>query len=228
MVDLKISVALATFNGARFLAEQLMSLAKQTFLPAELVVTDDGSTDETLQILESFATTVPFPVFIHRNDQRLGYGMNFLKAASLCEGDVIAFCDQDDVWLPAKLDRLRVTFGQSQADFVAHAAEVTDTHLALTGKRYPDINRDIFLGSMEVRENFYPGFSIAVSQKFFSNVRNCMTRPGFAVEAHDELICELAVSGCKRCELSESLVLYRQHGENLIGYHGAVLLQKVA
>lgn len=154
MLDLKISIALATFNGARFLKEQLASLAEQTSLPSELVVTDDGSTDETQAILESFACVAPFQVSFHRNDQRLGYGMNFLKAASLCSGDVIAFCDQDDVWLPAKLERLRKAFGHSQADFVAHAAEVTDSHLVRTGKRYPDIGVDRCLAAMKFVRSF--------------------------------------------------------------------------
>lgn len=228
MTNLKISIALATFNGAQFLKEQLASLVEQTFVPAELVVTDDGSTDETLAILEGFADVAPFPVSVLRNEQRLGYGMNFLKAASLCSGDVIAFSDQDDVWLPAKLERLRKAFGHLQADFVAHAAEVTDARLVRTGKRYPDIGMDRYFAADEVREIFYPGFALAVSRKFFDGVRDVMSRPGFNVEAHDELLCDLAAVSCKRCELSESLVLYRQHGANLIGYHGAVLLQKVA
>ncbi len=228
MNHLRISIALATFNGAQFLKEQLESLVEQTFLPAELVVTDDGSTDETLAILEWFADVAPFPVSVHRNEHRLGYGINFLKAASLCSGDVIAFADQDDVWLPAKLERLRKAFGHAHVDFVAHAAEVTDVRLVRTGKRYPDIVVDWCFAADEVCEIFYPGFAIAVSRKFFGGVRDVMSRPGFDVEAHDELLCGLAAVGCKRCELSESLVLYRQHGANLIGYHGAVLLQKVA
>ncbi len=208
---------MATFNGARFLKEQLASLAKQSHLPAELVVTDDGSTDETLSIFELFARVAPFQVLVHRNDRRLGYGMNFLKAASLYAGDVIAFCDQHDFWLPAKLERLSTVFGHSQADLVAHSAEVTNAQLVRTGKRYPDICVNGYYAEDEVREIFYPGFAIAVSRKFFGGVRDVMENPGFKVEAHDELLCDLSAVGCKPCELSESLVLYRQHGSNLIG-----------
>lgn len=224
---MKISIALATFNGARFLKEQLESLAEQTILPIELVVADDGSTDETLSILERFSNAAPFQVLVYRNDQRLGYGMNFLKAASLCSGDVIAFCDQDDVWLPVKLERLSKCFGHFQADFVTHAAEVTDSRLVLSGRRFPEILVDKYYAVDEMHEAFYPGFAIALSQKFFSYVRDIMKKSGFHAEAHDEMLCNLAKIGCKRCELSESLVLYRQHESNLIGYHGALLLQKV-
>ena len=97
MSRLKLSVAMATYNGERFLEQQLLSIARQIRLPDEMVVSDDGSNDGTIDILERFATNAPFPVRIYRNLNPLGYGDNFLKAASLCDGDLIAFSDQDDV-----------------------------------------------------------------------------------------------------------------------------------
>ena len=69
----EISVAMATFNGSRFIEAQLRSLASQTDLPAELVVVDDGSHDDTLTKVVEFSETAPFPVRIHRNRVRLGY-----------------------------------------------------------------------------------------------------------------------------------------------------------
>ena len=84
-----ISIAMATYDGARFVAEQLASFAAQTRLPDELVVTDDGSTDGTLEIVERFAATAPFAVHIHRNPARLGYTLNFSEAVSKCEGEII-------------------------------------------------------------------------------------------------------------------------------------------
>jgi len=104
MTNVPISIAMATYNGESFLAEQLDNLAKQTLKPLELVVCDDGSTDDTVAILEGFAALAPFPVSIHRNGTRLGHTENFLKAANLCSGKWIGFCDQDDVWLPNKLE----------------------------------------------------------------------------------------------------------------------------
>ena len=89
---------MATFNGDTYLSPQLQSLARQTLLPHELVVCDDGSTDRTLEIVRAFAADAPFPVRVHRNDEHLGFADNFLKAAVLCGGELIAFCDQDDVW----------------------------------------------------------------------------------------------------------------------------------
>ena len=102
----RVSVAMGTYNGERFIRQQLESIAQQTLLPCELVVRDDASTDGTLTIVEEFASHAPFPVRIHKNDVRLGYPDNFMQAAILTNGDWIAFCDQDDFWLPQKLERV--------------------------------------------------------------------------------------------------------------------------
>jgi glycosyltransferase involved in cell wall biosynthesis len=102
-----ISVAMCTYNGEKFLKEQLESIAGQTRLPAELVVCDDRSSDRTLEILREFAGTAPFPVRVHVNEVNLGAGTrgitrNFERVAGLCTGELIFTCDQDDVWLPEK------------------------------------------------------------------------------------------------------------------------------
>lgn len=103
---MQISVAMCTYNGARFLPEQLGSIRVQSLQPDELVVCDDGSSDETIKIIENFACSAPFSVRLFRNDQNLGPVRNFEKAISLCQGALIALCDQDDLWFPEKLSRL--------------------------------------------------------------------------------------------------------------------------
>lgn len=97
---------MCTFNGQAYLGEQLESLAAQTRLPAELVVRDDGSTDETVPILEQFARTALFPVRVTRNATRLGIPDNFAAAISDARCELIALADQDDRWYPHKLERL--------------------------------------------------------------------------------------------------------------------------
>jgi glycosyltransferase involved in cell wall biosynthesis len=98
-----ISVAMTTYNGGRFLGEQLRSIAAQERLPDELVVSDDESDDRTWEILAEFARTAPFPVRLHRNEPRLGWRANFMSVLARCGSDLIALCDQDDVWDPTKL-----------------------------------------------------------------------------------------------------------------------------
>ena len=100
---MKISIAMATYNGARFLPEQLDSFSRQTRLPDELVVSDDGSQDETVAILEEFRARAPFVVRIVHNSERGGHAQNFGFALSHCTGDLISISDQDDVWKPEKI-----------------------------------------------------------------------------------------------------------------------------
>jgi glycosyltransferase involved in cell wall biosynthesis len=137
---MRISIAMAVFNGERFLREQLGSLASQDLLPHELVVTDDCSTDRTLRILEEFAATAPFPVRLYVNDKQLGYADNFLKAACHCNGDLIAFCDQDDVWRTDKLAYCLNQFEFPDVQLIAHSTAEVDTDLKFIG-RSPRIRR---------------------------------------------------------------------------------------
>src|SRR5205823_8200339 len=123
--------ALATFNGERFLRQQLDSLAVQTLLPHELVISDDHSTDSTVAILEGFAGSSPFPVRINSNEERLGFADNFLAAAARCSGDLIAFCDQDDIWSGQKLERCVAAFGPDVV-LAVHNCTVTDSDLRPT------------------------------------------------------------------------------------------------
>ena len=100
---MRISIALCSWNGAIFLREQLASLAGQSRLPDELIVCDDGSTDETATVVERFTSSSPFPVRLFRNPTRLGTVKNFEQAIAKCGGEIIFLCDQDDVWHREKI-----------------------------------------------------------------------------------------------------------------------------
>ena len=100
---MRISIALASYNGARFIREQLESFSAQTRLPDELVVCDDGSSDSTLEIVQAFAREARFDVRIERNPQNLGLNANFGRAMALTTGDIVLISDQDDIWYPDKI-----------------------------------------------------------------------------------------------------------------------------
>ncbi|GGH23257.1 hypothetical protein GCM10007423_05730 [Dyadobacter endophyticus] len=99
-----ISIALCTYNGSAFLAEQLDSILGQRYTNWELVVVDDCSTDSTPAILEEYAGS-DARIGLHYNEQNLGYNKNFEKALGLCRSELIAICDQDDIWHPEKLEK---------------------------------------------------------------------------------------------------------------------------
>lgn len=98
----RISVAMATYNGSKYLREQLDSLYSQTRIPDEIVVTDDCSIDDTVQILEEYRQSKGLKYYI--NEKSLGVNGNFYRAISLCSGDYIAICDQDDIWCKNKIE----------------------------------------------------------------------------------------------------------------------------
>jgi hypothetical protein len=103
MSDPSISIAMCTYNGAKHVFQQMESFAAQSLLPAELVVCDDASTDDTVEIVRAFANRAPFAVRLEVNEANLGYSKNFAKAVSLTSGETILCSDQDDVWHPGKL-----------------------------------------------------------------------------------------------------------------------------
>src|SRR5258706_8555996 len=100
----KVTILLATRNGAPFLKEQLDSYRAQTYPFWELLVSDDGSTDETIRILEGFARSVPQRVIL-RSGPQLGFWQNFVSLVRCddSDGDLFAYSDQDDIWFPEKL-----------------------------------------------------------------------------------------------------------------------------
>ena len=98
---------MCTYNGAsRHLAEQLDSIFSQTLLPAELIVQDDGSTDNTMDLLHDYAAKAPegMEMRVFRNEKQMGINANFFSAMRRAKGNLIAVSDQDDIWMPTKLE----------------------------------------------------------------------------------------------------------------------------
>ncbi len=89
---------MCTYNGSRYLPEQLESITRQTLPVNELIVCDDGSRDDTIAIIRAFAEKAPFPIHIYQNEVNLGSTKNFEKCLLLCRGDILLLSDQDDVW----------------------------------------------------------------------------------------------------------------------------------
>ena len=131
---MKITIALATYNGAQYLAEQLQSYLDQDRIPDELVISDDCSTDETCNLIDRFSEIAPFDVRLTRQPMHLGYVANFDCALSMATGDLIFLSDQDDVWLPQKISEV-CEFIDKNPDFLLflNDAEITKDDLSPTG-----------------------------------------------------------------------------------------------
>ena len=218
-----ISVAMATYNGARFLREQLESLAEQTHLPAELAVGDDGSTDETLQILSEFQKHAPFPVHIYRNESNLGYARNFLATAQRCRGDWIAFCDQDDVWLPNKLaDASGAIERTPGCCMILQNAWLCDDALVSRNRKFPDkLRPGIYGAGSQYGFWVWLGFLQTIHGSFFKMwdhkelPRNYYSK--HPEVSHDKWTCMIANAIGGIVVLDEPAALYRRHEQAFTG-----------
>jgi glycosyltransferase involved in cell wall biosynthesis len=216
-----VSVALASFNGGRFIGEQLASIAVQTLPPTELVVSDDGSEDDTCDLVEAFARDAPFPVRLHRNSGRLGIASNFAQAASLCSGRNVAFADQDDVWLEGKLERCVAALEEPDVRLCIHACLVVDETLAPLGPSVPKIARSRTVPGLEVPKwAEAPGMAM-VFDRALLELASWRSRPrahhSHGRLLHDEWLLGLARVSGRIAFLADQLCLYRQHGVNVEG-----------
>jgi glycosyltransferase involved in cell wall biosynthesis len=215
----RVSVVMATYNGGRFLAEQLDTLERQTCTPLELIISDDGSTDDTLETAEQFRARASFPVLIRRNAERLGYGGNFLSAMKLASGEFIAFCDQDDVWLPHKLETAMDVLEHEQADLFVHTADLIDDVGRPVGFFSQGIKRSrVYLPLTLPPWGVFYGCTMVFRRKMIelidSDHRGAHTFEHKGLLSHDLWICFLAQSMYRVGADKRALVRYRQHAEN--------------
>ncbi len=132
----KVSIAMAVYNGERFIREQLESFLRQTRLPDELVVSDNASTDSTVEIVRDFANRAAFPVRLFVNDRNLGMSKNFERAIAECTGDIIFLSDCDDVWYPEKIALMEQTLvGSPRTALAICDADVVEERLEPAGIR---------------------------------------------------------------------------------------------
>jgi len=215
---------MATYNGEKHIRQQLDSLASQDSLPFELVVGDDGSTDRTMEILEDFQRTAPFPVAIHRNPQRLGYGDNFLTTASRCSGDWIAFCDQDDVWLSHRISDCRsaIEVGGEDIVMVLQTAWIVDAELQGQRRVFPrPPRRRVFGRNQHYGFWVWLGFCQTIRADLITEIqwqeRPANYFPGYDRQSHDKWTCMLANALGNIQYLPRPAALYRRHETALTG-----------
>jgi glycosyltransferase involved in cell wall biosynthesis len=223
-----VSIVMATYNGERFIAAQLESLAAQTLVPYELIVSDDGSTDDTLSIVRNFSTSAPFPVQISQNNKRLGFGENFLSASRLATGKYIAFCDQDDVWHPEKLARCVNALRAEDALLCAHTAVLIDDASKPIGFFSNSIKTSgVWLPLTLPPWGVFAGFTQVIDRSILelidveSRGLDHISKKGLLV--HDRWAYFLASTFGKTVVLAEPFANYRQHDANLFGNKPAPL-----
>lgn len=206
---MKVSIAMATYNGGRHIQEQLDSFVGQTRLPDELIVCDDDSSDDTVTILERFAETAPFSVWIIRNDVNIGYAKNFAKAMSLCRGDLVFLSDQDDVWMKKKIKSVMEIAGYARTDgggLLLNDAVVTDESLKPIASSHFFTLRKKGRGEASLTL----GCCMAIQRDLLDK---CLPVPE-SIDGHDKWISDIALALGEKQLVEEPLQYYRRHGGN--------------
>ncbi len=218
-----ISVAMCTFNGGRFLAQQLRTVHEQTLLPTEMVVCDDGSTDDSIPILEAFAQSARFPVHIHRNAERLKFAQNFAKCISLCRGDLIILSDQDDLWYPTRIADTRYAFAANPSlTFTFSDAPLIDANGQELGRTIyssvPVIDRDrerLELGTTMLPAILRSGLIYGCTMAFRASFVPAIL-PIPEMWSHDEWI-SIVLSSLGPSARQSPVTRYRQHPGQIVG-----------
>ncbi|RPD50821.1 glycosyltransferase family 2 protein [Paracnuella aquatica] len=209
-----ISVVLAACNGARYLAVQLDSVFAQTYPNIEVIAVDDASTDDSYRILQQYAQRHP-NMRVYRNEENLGYIKNFERACSLAQGSFIALCDQDDYWVPQKLERLAANIGKHPMIYCDSA--ICNEDLQPTGVRASDRAEMIDITNclqQAVVCRVYGHASLFVRQLLQQ------AAPFPPALPHDWWLCFVAANHGGIAYLPEVLVHYRQHDNNAVGAIG--------
>ncbi len=220
-----ISVAMCTYNGARYLDQQLESIASQTHAPAELVICDDGSSDETVQLIHAFSSQAKFPVRLHVNEKNLGSTKNFEQAIALCNQEIIALADQDDVWRSNKLEVIEDGFSNSpQTGLVFSDAKLVDENLQPLGysmweKNGFDEGQKNLIKGGHALDVLLPGWTVTgATIAFRARFRELLLPiPTHLPMIHDGWIAVMISAVAEISFISEPLIKYRQHAGQQIG-----------
>lgn len=210
---MKISVCIATYNGAEFVVRQLESVLNQLSSDDEVIVIDDLSKDNTVQLVrEKFENRVRVLV----NEQNLGAIKSFERAISLAKGDILFLCDQDDVWEANKVETVIKAFEEQNADLVIHDAIVVDGNLDVINSSWNDynnnnINQGIF---GNILKNAYTGAFMAFKKALVSEILPFPAN----IEMHDQWIALVCMIKKRRIVfINQALMKYVRHGGNVTG-----------
>ena len=212
-----VSIAMATFNGGRYIRDQLDSLAHQVLLPCELVVCDDQSADDTLATVRDFAREAPFPVRVKRNEARLGFGDNFIEAASLTHCPWIAFCDQDDVWEPTKLEAAAAAAQDEQVMAITHPSRVMQGNVLtakLVGPREPGVFEPLTMHPLQAISGHALVFRRVLLEVLAPSGRPMSVHARDRLMPHEDWVTFLAGALGKTVVLPDPQVRYRFHDGN--------------
>lgn len=207
-----ISIALATYNGEKFIKEQLESILSQLNENDEIVISDDGSTDNTINVIKNI------------NDLRIriidgpqkGVKQNFANAISQCSGKYVFLSDQDDIWKKNKVSSILQTFEKTKCSCILHDCLIFDSNtksiISESFFKYRNSKKGII---NNIIKNSYIGCCMAIDSNFISKILPIPNN----IEMHDQWIGIMCEKYGKVVFLEDKLIEYRRHRDNVSQMH---------
>lgn len=224
---MKISIALCTYNGAKYLEEQLKSLAEQTLKADEIIICDDNSSDNTVNIINRYKDNLNIKLTL--NKVNLGVTKNFEQAISLCSGDIVFLCDQDDVWHKDKIKIMSEKMIEEKTGICCCDGMVCDENLKQIGA-YTLWNTS---GLSRIDLNRFSPYSL-INNYCFTGMALCFRKnftkyfmPLSENAVHDEWIAFIISCFSKVSFVNQKLVFYRQHSGQQIGINSIKSLKEI-
>lgn len=219
---IKISVAMATYNGEQYIRQQLESILQQTRPVDEIIIVDDHSSDETLQVIRSLRDS---RIHIFQNDTNLGYIENFYKAISMTKGDYVFLSDQDDIWALDKIERSMLALTASDENMAVCSGFRLIDQDGNSIEHTESYQLNAFLSKAHKSVEY-----LTLHQLAFGNVvQGCTYGIRRAVidvyvrihnteVIHDYQLMLIAAALGKVVYLNVPLIQYRLHGDNAVGF----------
>ena len=236
---MNISVAMAVYNGEKYILEQLESIITQTRTPDELVISDDRSSDGTLSLIEKFCKlhkNIPMTIKVVENDiANSGPASNFENAVRNTTGDIIFLCDQDDIWIEDKVQRISGVMERHNENVVFHDAglfiQKDETTFELTDQSIYRNGNDLYKASFD-EEGLYKitkdkYFWLCYKYNLINGMCMCIRReylfsilPFSKGGLHDAWICFCAIADDTLLSVKDILAYYRIHRLNTTQIRG--------
>lgn len=223
-----IDILMSTFNGDRFLVEQIDSILSQDHAEFRLVVRDDGSTDDTVRILNEYAKRDKRIALIRDDHENLGASGSFFKLVQHSDGELIMLADQDDIWLPEKVSRTFSRMGQLIEKHGKEKPLAVFTDLTVVNEKLAVIS-DSFWSYQKLDPQISQDWRSLLAQNVVTGCTMMFTEAAksvilpYALPAmmHDHWIAAMVAKSGHIAYLPEPTVHYRQHGHNVEGARSA-------
>lgn len=229
---MKTSVAMCTYNGEKYIKTQLESILNQTVAIDEIIICDDGSNDNTIEFISKFQVENPNKISLYSNPINLGSNKNFEKAISICTGDYIFLCDQDDVWRINKVEKIIQHFSENPS------TEAVFTNGNLINDKNQKINThtlwdSVFFMENQLQKPIHLFKLISSKRNMVTGATLCIKKetkefilpfPNIQKYYHDEWIAIIIASRKKLDYITDELISYRIHAKQQIG--GKTSIQK--